>query len=47
MLIFYDNNIYTKANIYNIGRNVRPVTFVDTTKNSYNAVAYFTEHDHW
>ena len=28
------HNIYTKTNIYNIGRNVRSVTFVETAKNS-------------
>ena len=32
MLTFYDNNIYTKENIYIIGRNVRCVTFVETAK---------------
>ena len=36
MLTFYDNvvDIYTMANIHNICRKVRSVTFVETAKNS-------------
>ena len=34
MLIFYDNITFTEANIYNIARNVKSVTFVETAKNS-------------
>ena len=32
--ILWKHNIHTKANIYNIGRNARSVTFVETVKNS-------------
>ena len=35
MLKFYDNNIYTNINIYNIGRNVRSASFVETAKFSF------------
>ena len=41
MLTSYDNIIYTKANIYNIyniSRNIRSVTFVETAKKSKNTL---------
>ena len=41
------HNIYTKAYIYNIGRNVRSVTFVETAKNSVLNASIKAEADTW